>query len=139
MRYARHFYALAKRITVEGGNQPRVKVANVIFYLFSQMVISQPLVNKIEWNKFHFVANLIAFKMNTNLNSDQTSILSWGWKSHCMFFFWHSLYISLILLRKWITSIIKYNHLQLRRLPIFGWVLVHIHIPTNPSSICCAG
>ena len=49
MRYARHFYALAKRITVEGGNQPRVKVANVIF------LPPQPLVNKIEWNKFHFV------------------------------------------------------------------------------------
>ena len=27
------------------------------------MVISQLLVNTIEWNKFHFVANLIAFKM----------------------------------------------------------------------------
>ena len=31
MRYAHHFYALAKRITVEGGNQLRVKVANMIF------------------------------------------------------------------------------------------------------------
>ena len=34
----------------------------------SQMVISQPLVNKFEWNNFHFVTNLIAFKMNTNLD-----------------------------------------------------------------------
>ena len=54
--------------------------------LFIQMVISQLLLNKIEWNKFNFVANLIAFKMNTNLTLDQTSIISWGWKSHCMFF-----------------------------------------------------
>ena len=43
------------------------EVAQVIFNLFSQMVISQLLVNKIEWNKFHLVANLIAFKINTNL------------------------------------------------------------------------
>ena len=44
------------------------------------------LVNKIEWNKFHF-ANLLAFKMNTNLTSEYTSIFSCWWKSHCMFFF----------------------------------------------------
>ena len=56
VRYARHFYALAKRITVEGGNQPRVKVANMMFYLFSQMVISQPLVNKL--NRTHFTLPL---------------------------------------------------------------------------------
>ena len=38
------------------------------------MVISQLLVNKIEWNKAHFVANLIAFKMISNLKSDYTSV-----------------------------------------------------------------
>ena len=31
------------------------------------MVIAQPLVNKIELDKFNFVENKIAFKMNTNL------------------------------------------------------------------------
>ena len=77
----RHFYVPAKRITVRGGNQARVKVAHVVFDLFSQMVISQLLVNKIEWNKFHFVANVIAFKMNTNLMKIPLSC-----------FFWHSLY-----------------------------------------------
>ena len=50
------------------------------------MVITQLLVNTIEWNKLHFVANLIAFKMNTNLTSDHSSLLSWGWKSHCPVF-----------------------------------------------------
>ena len=39
-----------------------------------EMAISQLLVNQIEWNKFHFVENLIAFKMNTNLTSDYTSV-----------------------------------------------------------------
>ena len=34
--------------------------------LFIQMVISQLLLNKIEWNKCHFVANLIPFQMNLN-------------------------------------------------------------------------
>ena len=37
------------------------------------MVISQLLVNKFEWNKVHFVSHLIAFEMNTNLNSDYIS------------------------------------------------------------------
>ena len=35
--------------------------------------LSQLLVNKIEWNKFHFVPNVIAFKMNANLTSDYTN------------------------------------------------------------------
>ena len=34
----------------------------------------------IQWNKFHFVANLIAFKMITNLTSDYTSIFFLGMK-----------------------------------------------------------
>ena len=37
-------------------------------------------------DKFHFVANWIAFKMNTNFTSDYTSFSSLGWKSHCPFF-----------------------------------------------------
>ena len=55
--------------------------------LFSQMVISQLLVNKSEWNKAHFVANLIAFKLNTNLNSDYISGVFLGIKNpKCMVF-----------------------------------------------------
>ena len=67
--FSRHFYALARRITVEGGNQPRVKVANVICLPLQSngyISASRQMVNKIEWNKFHFLANLIAFKMNKN-------------------------------------------------------------------------
>ena len=62
------------------------EVAQVIFDLFSQMVISQLLVNKIELNKFHLVANVIAFKLNINLTSDYTSIFFCEWKSQCPVF-----------------------------------------------------
>ena len=34
------------------------------------MAISQLLVIEFEWNKVHFVADIIAFTMNANLNSD---------------------------------------------------------------------
>ena len=48
--------------------------------LFSQMIISQLLVNKVEWNKAHFVYYL---------NSDYTSVFfSKGWQSHCMGLFY---------------------------------------------------
>ena len=52
------------------------EVAKVIFVtsMPSQMVISQLLVDTIEWNKCHFVANVIAFKMNIHLTSDYTSL-----------------------------------------------------------------
>ena len=48
------------------------------------MAISQLLVNEFERKKVNFVANLIAFKMNTNLNSDYLSFLPIGyiWLKH---------------------------------------------------------
>ena len=59
------------------------------------MVISQLLVNKIEWNKFHFVANLIAFKINTYLTSDYTSIFFLGMKIPLSSFFSDTVCITL--------------------------------------------
>ena len=51
------------------------------------MVISQFLVNKIEWNKFHFVAHLIAYKMNINLTSGYTSSFFLGDENPIVCFF----------------------------------------------------
>ena len=52
VRYACHLCTLAKRINVEGG---KWKVANLIVLPFSQIVISQPLLNKIKWNKINCI------------------------------------------------------------------------------------
>ena len=81
------------------------------------------LVNKIEWNKLHFVANLIAFKMVINFTSDYTSILfSWGWKSHCPFFF---LTQSVVMLDNMLTYTYLNNHYVIRYY-VYMWLLVRI-------------
>ena len=48
--YARHLYALAKRITVEGGNQERVKLAHMIFLPLQSngYILASPLSNLME-------------------------------------------------------------------------------------------
>ena len=85
----------------------------------------QLFVNEIEWNKFHFVANLIALKMN---------IFSWRWKSHCMFFFWHSLYYKSVKLLSFplVWSSLTFGFLvvqpvPLRRAPIKAFEIKREH------------